>query len=402
MDSVYYQVTPMSTIENEDVKSTPLVWSVILLHMLNHVISGSLPILYPEIMDEFNMSYSQLGLMRSATTFVTGVPQMFVGYLRRWFSGRILIGVGNLINAVMNLLAAMSRGFLQFFGFRLLSGVGSSPQHPIGASIVSSATEPSSRGRMLGMNQSIPSLAFSFTPLITAYLLTRTGWRSTLGILSVPALLLSIMVIFFIKGASSVEATTRDALNFTKLRESLKNRNVLSISLLRSVMAFRMGVRTFLPLYFVDVLGFTSETSSALYSIMLFGGVFGPFFWGSLSDRVNRKPLIIGITAASGAGYFLLNYVTGFWSLAVLLFLIGFLVQTVIVQSVLSDSVERDQLDQIFGFYFTIGFTIASFSSVIFGYIVELYSFNWGFTYIAAVTVVSLLPAFLIQEPRDI
>jgi MFS family permease len=334
----------MSTTENEDVKSTPLVWSVILLHMLNHVISGSLPILYPEIMDEFNMSYSQLGLMRSATTFVTGFPQMFVGYLRRWFSGR---------------------------------------------------------GRMLGLNQSVPSLAFSFTPLITAYLLTRTGWRSTLGILSVPALLLSVMVIFFIKGASSVEATTRDALNFSKLRESLKNRNVLSISLLRSVMAFRMGVRTFLPLYFVDVLGFTSETSSVLYSVLLFGGVFGPFFWGSLSDRVNRKPLIIGIMAASGAGYFLLNYVTGFWSLAVLLFLIGFLVQTVIVQSVLSDSVERDQLDQIFGFYFTIGFTIASFSSVIFGYIVELYSFNWGFTYIAAVTVVSLLPAFLIQEPRD-
>ena len=401
VDSVYYQVTPMSTTENEDVKSTPLVWSVILLHMLNHVISGSLPILYPEIMDEFNMSYSQLGLMRSATTFVTGFPQMFVGYFRRWFSGRILDGVGNLVNAVMNMLAAMSSGFLQFFGFRLLSGVGSSPQHPVGASIVSSATEPSSRGRMLGLNQSIPSLAFSFTPLITAYLLTRTGWRSTLGILSVPALLLSLIVIFFIKGASSVEATTRDALNFTKLRESLKDRNVLSISLLRSVMAFRMGVRTFLPLYFVDVLGFTSETSSILYSVLLFGGVFGPFFWGSLSDRMNRKSLIIGITAASGAGYFLLNYVTGFWPLAVLLFLIGFLVQTVIVQSVLSDSVERAQLDQIFGFYFTIGFTIASFSSVIFGYIVEFYGFDWGFTYIAAVTGISLLPAFLIQEPRD-
>jgi sugar phosphate permease len=190
-------------------------------------------------------------------------------------------------------------------------------------------------------------------------------------------------------------------LNFSKLRESLKNRNVLSISLLRSVMAFRMGVRTFLPLYFIDILGFSSETSSVLYAILLFGGVLGPFFWGSLSDRVNRKLLIIGIMVASIVGYYLLNHVTGFWPLAVLLFLIGFLVQTVIVQSVLSDSVERDQLDQIFGFYFTIGFTIASFSSIIFGYIIELYGFNWGFTYIAAVTGVSLLPAFFIQEPRN-
>ncbi len=116
---------------------------------------------------------------------------------------------------------------------------------------------------------------------------------------------------------------------------------------------------------------------------------------------MNRKPLIIGITVARGLGYFLLNYVTGFWALAGLLFAIGFMVQTVVVQSVLSDSVERSQLDQIFGFYFTIGFTIASFSSAIFGYIVEFYSFNWGFTYIAVMTLISLVPAFFIQEPRN-
>lgn len=393
---------PMKTAENEeDKQSNQLVWSVIILHMLNHVISGAMPMLYPDIMDEFNISYSQLGLMRSASTFAAGFPQMFVGFFRRWFSGRVIVGVGNLVNALMNMLAALSRGFLQFLGLRVLGSVGSSTQHPVGASIVSSATETSKMGRMLGLNQAIPSLAFSFTPLIAAYLLTRMGWRSTLGILSVPALLLSIVLIVFVRGASSVEATTRDALNFSKLRESLKNKNVLAISLLRSVMAFRMGVRTFLPLYFIDILGFNSETSSVLYAILLFGGVLGPFFWGSLSDRVNRKPLIIGITVASVVGYYLLNYVTGFWPLAVLLFLIGFLVQTVIVQSVLSDSVERDQLDQIFGFYFTIGFTIASFSSIIFGYIIELYGFNWGFTYIAAVTGISLLPAFFIQEPRN-
>lgn len=393
---------PMKTAENEeDTQSNPLVWSVIILHMLNHVISGAMPMLYPDIMDEFNISYSQLGLMRSASTFAAGFPQMFVGFFRRWFSGRVIVGVGNLVNALMNMLAALSRGFLQFLGLRVLGSVGSSTQHPVGASIVSSATETSKMGRMLGLNQAIPSLAFSFTPLIAAYLLTRMGWRSALGILSVPALLLSIVLIVFVRGASSVEATTRDALNFSKLRESLKNKNVLAISLLRSVMAFRMGVRTFLPLYFIDILGFNSETSSVLYAILLFGGVLGPFFWGSLSDRVNRKPLIIGITVASIVGYYLLNHVTGFWPLAVLLFLIGFLVQTVIVQSVLSDSVERDQLDQIFGFYFTIGFTIASFSSIIFGYIIELYGFNWGFTYIAAVTGISLLPAFFIQEPRN-
>ncbi len=392
----------VDTPEKKDKQSSLMVWVAIILHMLNHMISGAMPMLYPEIMAEFSLSYSQLGLLRSANTFATGFPQMFVGYLRRWTSSRLLLGVGNLINAVMNILAGMSRGFLQFFGFRILGGIGSSPQHPVGASLVTSATDPSKRGRMLGLNQAIPSLAFTFTPLITAYMLTMMGWRPALALLSMPALVFSLILIFFVKGSSSTEARTRDSLSWTSLREALRNRNVLSISILRSVMAFRMGVRAFLPLYFIDILGFTAEKSGLLYSILLAGGIFGPFFWGNISDKMNRKPLIIGVTVMSGLGYFLLNYVTGFWALAALLFAIGFLVQTVVVQSVLSDSVERSQLDQIFGFYFTIGFTLASVSSVIFGYIIEWYGFNWGFTYIAAVTVISILPALFIREPRNL
>ena len=146
----------------------------------------------------------------------------------------------------------------------------------------------------------------------------------------------SVYMLIFVKGASSVEGKTRDALNLGKLKEQLRNKNVLSISLLRSVMAFRMGVRTFLPLYFINVLGYTSEKSSLLYSVLLFGGVFGPVFWGWLSDRIDRKPLIIGIMFASGLGYLALNWVTSFWGLVVLLFLIGFFVQTVVVQNVLT------------------------------------------------------------------
>lgn len=393
-----HQVKQLSELKHE--KSGPLVWSVIILHMLNHVISGSMPMLYPDLMDEFEITYAELGLIRSVAGIAAGFPQMFVGFFRRWFSSRVLVSVGNLINAVMNIGISMGHGFAQFLGFSVVAGVGSSAQHPIGASIVSNGTSPNERGKMLGLNQSIPSIAFTFTPIITAYLLTKMGWRSTLGLLSVPALTLSLIILLFVKGSSDVEGKTREGLNLGKLKMQLKNRNVMSISILRSVMAFRMGVRTFLPLYFIDVLGFSSERSSLLYSILLGGGVLGPFFWGWLSDRVNRKPLIIGIMVLSAAGYFMLNFVKSFWRLAGLLFFIGFMVQTVIVQSVMTDSVERSQLDQIFGLYFTIGFTIASFSSAIFGWVVETFGFGVGFTYIAAVSAVSLLPAFFIQEPR--
>ena len=392
----------MATQETPEKSSKPLVYSVIFLHMLNHVISGAMPMIYPDLMDEFQIGYGQLGLVRSVAGFSAGFPQVFVGFLRRWFSGRVIVSAGNIVNSAMNIAIAAGSGFLQFLGFSVAAGVGSSVQHPIGASIVSNGSDPGERGRMLGLNQSIPSIAFTFTPLITAYMLTRMGWRPTLGILSVPALLLSLFILLFIRGGSDVEAKTRDALNWASLKESMRNRNVLSISLLRSIEAFGMGVRTFLPLYFIDVLGLTSESSSILYSVLLGGSVLGPVFWGWLSDRMNRKPLIIGIITCRVIGYAALNIVTGYTGLAALLFFIGFMAETVVVQSVLSESVEKRQLDQSFGLYFTIGFTISSFSSAIFGYIVEILSFYAGFTYIAAVIAVSMIPAFFIQEPRNL
>jgi len=48
---------------------------VILLHMLNHVISGAMPIIYPDLMDEFNIGYGQLGLVRSVAGLSAGFPR---------------------------------------------------------------------------------------------------------------------------------------------------------------------------------------------------------------------------------------------------------------------------------------------------------------------------------------
>ena len=159
-----------------------------------------------------------------------------------------------------------------------------------------------------------------------------------------------------------------------------------------------MGVRSFLPLYFINVLGFSTELSSGLYSLLLLGGVVGPFFWGYLSYRMMKKLLIIGVLSGSALLYFTLSFVNNVLLLVPILFFIGFMVQTVIMQSVLSELVDKTQLDQVFGLFYTLGFTLGSFSSVIFGYIVEMFGFQIAFFYITTVTSVSIIPAFFIKE----
>ena len=373
-----------------------IIATVIIAHATVHFQSGVLPVLYPAIILEFNIDYVQLGVLQFLSSFAVGFPQMFVTYLRRFVSRKILLGVGAIGSALLNVVASFASSFQHFLTLRVVSRLGISPQHPVGASLITSHSHTSWRGRVFGLNLSLPMVGSTLAPLVGAALLLGRGWRSTLLIITLPLLISGFVLLFVVRedGEEDVKPTGRGFLN------ALRSKNVLPISLLRSVMAFRMGVRSFLPIYFINVLGLSTELSSGLYSLLLLGGVIGPFFWGYLSDKMRKKPLIIGVLAMSGLLYFTLSFVAHVWMLAPILFFIGFMAQTVVVQGVLSESVDQSQLDQVFGLFYTLGFTLGSFSSVIFGYVVETYGFQIAFSYITAVTSVSIIPALLIK-PGD-
>lgn len=371
-----------------------VIATVIFAHALVHFQSGVLPVLYPTMIMEFNIDYVQLGVLQFLSSFATGFPQMFVTFLRRFVSRKILLGAGTLFSSFLNIAASFTSSFQNFLTLRVISRVGISPQHPVGASLITSYSHSSWRGRVFGLNLSLPMVGSTIAPIVGAALLLVVGWRSTLLIITIPVLISGIIILLFVKKEKKEEVKTKRQ----SFLNTLRSKNVLPISLLRSVMAFRMGVRSFLPLYFINFLGLSTELSSGLYSLLLFGGVVGPFFWGYLSDRMKKKPLIIGIITMSGLLYLTLSFVENALFLAPILFFIGFMAQTVIVQSVLSESVEKTQLDQVFGLFYTLGFTLGSFSSLIFGYIVETYGFNLAFSYIAAVTGLSIIPGFFIKE----
>ncbi len=371
-----------------------IIATVILAHAMVHFQSGVLPVLYPTMIMEFNIDYVQLGVLQFLSSFATGFPQMFVTYLRRFVSRKVLLGVGTVFSSLLNIAASFASSFQNFLVLRVVSRLGISPQHPVGASLITSYSQSSWRGRVFGLNLSLPMVGSTIAPIVGAALLLAVGWRSTLLIIVLPVLISGFIILLLVKEEREDEVKTKR----WGVLSTLRSKNVLPISLLRSVMAFRMGVRSFLPIYFINFLGVSTELSSGLYSLLLFGGVVGPFFWGYLSDRMKKKPLIIGVLAVSGLLYLTLSFVENALFLAPILFFIGFMAQTVIVQSVLSESVEETQLDQVFGLFYTLGFTLGSFSSVIFGYVVETYGFKIAFSYITAVTSVSIIPAFLIKE----
>ena len=55
-----------SVAEQRVTSGSPLILAmVIVLHALNHLVGGALSVLYPEIMEEFDLGYVDLGFLRS-------------------------------------------------------------------------------------------------------------------------------------------------------------------------------------------------------------------------------------------------------------------------------------------------------------------------------------------------
>ena len=62
-----------------------------------------------------------------------------------------------------------------------------------------------------------------------------------------------------------------------------------------------------LPFY-RQVFGASAWEVTLMSSVFAAGQFFGELFWGRLSDRVGRKPIIIATILCSGAGYVALSF----------------------------------------------------------------------------------------------
>src|SRR6201985_2973948 len=100
--------------------------------------------------------------------------------------------------SICNFIGGFSPGFLFFFLFRALVGIGMGAEWPAGAALAMESWPARSRGFMSGMLQGSWSLGFLLASLIYGLAFNAIGWRGLLMIGVLPALSV-VYVRFFVK-----------------------------------------------------------------------------------------------------------------------------------------------------------------------------------------------------------
>ncbi len=252
----------------------------------------------PQVMDEFQVTYGQLGLVFSLTVLVAAVLYPVWGYLYDRYSRKLLAGLAAIIWGFTTIFNALSRTFSQFFVTRLATGIDDAAPPGI-YSLVADYFEPYERGRAMGLlNATGPLGAIIGSILALSIVGAGLSWRNAFFITGPIGVLIGVLTILLVKdiprGSSEpeLEGLLKEDVykaRFSDLKKLLRNRSLLLLYLQGFWGVFPWNAITFWIIAYMErERGFTPDFVMLVMVLWLVAMTAGNIIAGYIGDRLFR------------------------------------------------------------------------------------------------------------------
>jgi MFS family permease len=366
-------------------------------HAAIHAQSALMPLVYPIVIVQFGLNAADIGTFIAITTAVGGTMQLAYGLLTRYVARPVLLAGGQLLFGASLVVGGLSQSVAQLLGAISVARIGASPQHPVGNALLSDLYPAERRGFAISAHISGGNVGTILVPFVGGALLLAVGWQATLALFGIPALVIGLLLAFFVREdhAAYRERARASGSVRSHLREVVGRgdlRLILGASLVAAGGRGLDIVAPFMVLYLAGPLGFDESTVGLLYALLLVGAVVGPILAGMISDRIGRRRTLVayyllsavGITAFTIAGANLLVLVP-----LLLPFGTAVFSESPVLQAYLADRAAGPMRDVAFAVYFTFAFGIGAAWAFIIGQVAT----NLGFPVAFGVMALSYLAA---------
>src|ERR1700693_5036103 len=134
-------------------------WAMLVVAgVINYIDRATLAVANPLIREELGLSIADMGYLLSAFLWAYAFAQLPTGAMVDRLGPLTLLTMGLSIWSLAQLLGGLVQNFGQFFGARVLLGVGEAPQFPTGARVVRDWFNPRDRGLATGLFNCASSL----------------------------------------------------------------------------------------------------------------------------------------------------------------------------------------------------------------------------------------------------
>jgi sugar phosphate permease len=126
--------------------------------VVNYIDRATLAVANPLIREELGLSIADMGYLLSAFLWAYAFAQLPTGAMVDRLGPRILLACGLSLWSLAQLLGGLVHSFGQFFGARILLGIGEAPQFPTGARVARDWFNQRDRGLATGIFNCASSL----------------------------------------------------------------------------------------------------------------------------------------------------------------------------------------------------------------------------------------------------
>jgi len=367
-----------------------------------------LGVIYPLMMKELGMTYIAIASLAAVYNTLGSVFQAAYGFVVPYVRRGVILGVGNCVLGLSVAAAGFASNFNHFFTARLIGGIGSSPQHPVGSSMLASHFG-AARGRTLAFHSTAGQIGSLLAPLLAAVMVTYIGWRSVFWLVGSCATIIGIICFVFrdtLRSASSEQQKSRlTPVGWDAYKACFKDKNILLVSLVFMAGAAGRGQdinEVYIIPHFVHDFNISITYGAFLFTFIQVGSLIGPFVWGWISDRFDRKLVIQASLLMSALCTLWLAWQqhisTG---LFVNLVIYGAAVTSrqTLTQALLADLVGEELFDAAFSLYYFIGFVSIPFWTVITGGVMTKYGFGPAFTVISTSYLLAMSLLVFLRAP---
>jgi len=378
-------------------------------HAVNHAQAVVLPLIFLQIIDEFGVAVQTVAFLAAVGAISTGLIQATFAFLTRRVARRIILGAGGLLFGLGFAAQAVAPSFGAFAVTNVLARIGGSPQHPIGNGLLAEQFPPERRGFAISAHISGGNVGTVVVAVAGPALLAAIGWRGVSVVFGIPAALVALAILRWVREAGtdrqaaiahgSVRSAVRAVLGDWRIRRIY----------LASVLGGGgrgLGVANlFALLYLTQALGLPTSTTDVMYGALIVLSVPMPLAAGWLSDRIGRRPTVIGAYLGGAVGFaaFVLagSSLLGLWFGLAIMGLFSF-AESPQLQALLADVVPDGLRDVAFALYFTLAFGVGSSWVAVYGTIVDVAGEGAGLPLVFWLMAASFVAAAITMWPvRD-